>query len=249
MHKLYCTFILILFCILSYSSPRAESLTVAFTQWPPFKITTSTPIDGIDARIMLELGQRIGMEIEFKKCPWPRCITFIENGQADIITSFGKTEKREAFTYFLGKPYFTDSITFWVKKESAIDIKEYTELDGLKVGSIKGSVYFPQFNLDTGLHKEEVNYEVQLFRMLHAGRIDTFIGYETVIKYLLAKERFSKHFRKVSFTTTGNEYYLGMSKNSQHLQLREKLTKELAAMREEGVIPQIINQFISESSH
>lgn len=248
MRKIPLIFILLLLSISEFSTLQAESLKVAFAHWPPFKITNATPMDGIDARIMIALGRRTGLEIEFKKCPWPRCISFIENGQADIITSFSKTEMRRVYTYYLGESYFTDSITFWVKNESSIEINDYSDLKELTIGTIKGSVYFTRFDQDTGLKKEEVNYEHQMFKMLHAGRIDAFIGYETVTRYLLAIEQFSDNFRQVTFTTGGSEYYLGMSKKSLHLQSREDLTKELAAMREEGGILQIINQFIREVS-
>ena len=227
---------------------QAQSLKVAFAHWPPWKISTSTTIDGIDARIMRSLAERSGIDVEFVQCPWTRCIAFIKDGHADLITSFGKTEERQAFTHYLGDPYFVDSISFWVPRISGKNIREHADLIDLRIGTTAGSTYFPRFDQDTNLNKVRVDFEEQMFKMLDADRIDAFIGFESSMRYQLAGKQLLEQFKQVEYFVPSSEYYVGMSKKSPRIALRKTITKELAAMREEGEIERIIGRFIEETA-
>lgn len=240
----------ILFVLVFLSSPlsNAETLKIAFAQWPPWKVFTAKSFDGIDARVISELAERSGIDVEFVKCPWVRCLSFIKEGRADLITSFGKTPERQQYAEYLGSPYFVDKITFWINNRSPLKIRSYEDLSGLTIGIAKGSVYFSRFDQDPSLKKIRLDLEGQMFLMLDAERIDTFIGYETTMNYQLAGGKFHNHFTPAEYKVSGQDYYLAMSKRSKHLRLKPMLTKELAAMREEGVINRIIEEYIQETS-
>lgn len=86
------------------------------------------------------------------------------------------------------------------------------------------------------------------FCVFLSGRIDTFIGSETAIRYQLAKKNLTNDFRKAELSFKGGEYHLAMSKKSPNLESIEPLTKELAIMKNEWEIVHLTNQSTQDTS-
>ena len=154
-----------------------RTLTIAFAHWPPRKIIAQEIAEGIDARIIRAVGKAAGVGVRFIECPWPRCINLIKKGQADLITSFSKNSERQAYVHYLGPSYITESVSFWVRKDAGISVDSYQDLEGKRIGSIKGSAYFDRFDQDGQLQTTPVERESQLFKMMMEDRIDIFIGF------------------------------------------------------------------------
>jgi len=223
---------------------KAQELKVAFAKWPPWKIINQNHFKGIDARIVRSISKRLGFSIKFVQCPWPRCVDMVKSGEADLITSFGKTQERGEYVYYLGPPYIVEQLSFWIRKDSDISIQTYEDLYGKNIGTIKGSIYFSKFDQDQKLSKTIVNLEVQTFKMLSNNRIDTFIGYETVIDYLLLIEGFKKKFKKVRFQQPGSGSHIAMSKRSKGLVWRSVIGQTIQEMTRNGELRQIIDDFL-----
>lgn len=220
-----------------------QELKVAFAKWPPWKIIENGEYSGIDAEILKTIAQKNGFFIQFYECPWKRCIELFKKGDVDLITSFGKTQERELYTYYLGEPYKKEYLRFWIHNDSSLKIDSYQDLYDKKIGIIKGSVYFPKFDNDAQLIKESVNFENQLFKMLQANRIDLVIGYETTIEYLLAKEGFEGEFKKTTYKIQGFASYIGMSKKSEASKWRSQITQTVQGMINSGEIESIITGY------
>jgi len=245
----------VFFIILTYniaipsdSKSPSKPLLVAFAHWPPWKIIETDNIDGIDARIIRSLSQKTGIEIDFYECPWPRCIDALKEGEVDLITSLSKTPDRQKYTHYLGSSYWNEGLVFWVKKDSSIKINQYEDLYNKRIGAIKGSVYFPVFDHDDKLIKSLVDLEYQLFLMLQENRLDTFIGYETVMNYQILLQGFKGQFKKTIFRSPGQGSHIAMSKKSKFLNLKSKLTKALELMQKNGEIKIIIDSFLEETA-
>src|SRR4026208_882372 len=57
-------------CLLStFASAGSERLTVAYPQWPPYKIVQNGSIGGIDALVLDEIARRTGLEFDYVECP------------------------------------------------------------------------------------------------------------------------------------------------------------------------------------
>jgi len=227
----------------------AESLKVAFAHWPPWKITEGKRIEGIDADIVRAIGKQLDVSVTFTVCPWPRCIDMAKQGDVDLITSFGRTPSREEFVHYLGPPYITEQVVFYLRKDHALMVEKYGDLGGKKIGTIKGSSYFPEFDNDQSLDKTALNMEPQLFEMLSTGRIDLFIGYETVIDYLLAIEGFEGKFKKSVFRVGDRGSYIAMPKRSKALKWRTEITSLITEMVSRGEINRIIDDFLKDVAH
>jgi len=224
---------------------QAEEVIVAFAKWPPWKIIEDDQFEGIDARIIRSVAKQHGFSIKFIQCPWPRCVDMAKSGEIDLITSFGKTKEREKYVYYLGPPYHIEYLRFYVRKDSDILIQKYEDLYGKNIGTIKGSIYFSKFDQDPKLTKSIVNLEMQMFQMLHNNRIETFIGYETVMDYLLLVKGFQEKFNKVAFQMPGPGSHIAISKRSKALKWRFVISKTIQDMTRSGEIHKIIDEFLS----
>ena len=92
-------------CFLStFASAGSERLTVAYQQWPPYKIVQNGTIGGIDALVLDEIAHRTGLEFDYVECPWERCLIMLQNGSVDMITSIAQTEERKESMTFLQPP-------------------------------------------------------------------------------------------------------------------------------------------------
>ena len=77
-------------CFLStFASAGSERLTVAYPQWPPYKIVQNGTIGGIDALVLDEIARRTGLEFDYVECPWARCLIMLQNGNCGRRASRG----------------------------------------------------------------------------------------------------------------------------------------------------------------
>jgi hypothetical protein len=72
-------------CFLStFASAGSERLTVAYQQWPPYKIVQNGTIGGIDTLVLDEIARRTGLEFDYVECPWARCLIMLQDGSVDM---------------------------------------------------------------------------------------------------------------------------------------------------------------------
>src|SRR5437868_8170540 len=93
---------LVVSCLLStFATAGPERVTVAYPQWPPYKIVQNGTIAGIDALVLDEIARRTGLKFDYFECPWARCLIMLQNGSVDMITSIARTAEREESMNFL----------------------------------------------------------------------------------------------------------------------------------------------------
>src|ERR1700758_5585400 len=71
---------------------------------------------------------------------WRRCLVMIDAGDVDVISSIAKSPERERYLQFIEPPYRTGyDIYFYTR---GTDLGKYEDLQGLRIGHIRGSAYF-----------------------------------------------------------------------------------------------------------
>lgn len=222
-----------------------KPLLVALSHWPPWKITRGGKFTGIDVEILKSISKRTGIRFEYRECPWKRCIELVGNGKADLITSFGKTPKREKIVYYIEPPYTLSTVVFYRKKGSPVEISDYDQLRNYKIGVIKGSVYFDHFDKDDSLNKTAVTRKYQLINMLLSERIDLIVGYEYPTDYSIALMGKSDQLEKLSFNVKGvSESYFAISKKSSALKSAPVLGAALHRMVQQNEVRTIIKTYL-----
>jgi polar amino acid transport system substrate-binding protein len=237
---------LLVSCLLSIPArAQPERLTIAYPQWPPYKIVQNGSIGGIDALVLDEIARRTGLEFEYVECPWARCLIMLQNGSVDMITSIARTAERTAVMDFLEPPTRDNyAISFYTSVAAPHALHRYEDLAGLDIGIIRGSAYFERFDRDRTLLKTLVTRETQLIDMLAGGRLDVILGIGANLDYLLQESGRSRLVKKWSLRIgTEDPAYIAVSKKSRHKAVIPRLEKALREMRRANEIERIEQGF------
>ena len=234
-------------CFLSiFASAGSERLTVAYPQWPPYKIVQNGTIAGIDALMLDEIARRTGLEFDYVECPWARCLIMLQNGNVDMITSVAQTSERKESMDFLEPPTRDNyPISFYTNIKDEHAIRRYEDLYGLGIGVIRSSAYFERFDQDHRLQKTFVTREMQLVDMLAGQRLDVIVGIGANLDYLIHETGRSSLIKKSAFEIeTKDPAYIAISKKSKHKDAVPRLEKALRDMRRTHEIEQIERSFL-----
>jgi polar amino acid transport system substrate-binding protein len=242
--------LLIPLVLLSLLAGRAHStsLSVAFNEWPPWKMFDQDSYAiGIDAEILKELGKRINTQLSFLPCPWVRCLVSLENGSIDVLTSVIRNKERESYLHYLEPSYINESKTvFYIKKGAATRVNQYDDLKKYTIGVIRGYKYFNKFDSDSTLSKEILSYDFQGFMMLQLGRLDTFVSPEISGDYIISTKGMESQFDKSELTFESNiPLYITLSKKSKMTYLLPALEREIRGMVNDGTVSKIIREVTS----
>jgi polar amino acid transport system substrate-binding protein len=234
-------------CLLSsYVSADAERLSVAYPQWPPYKIIEDGRFGGIDALMLDDITRRTGLQFDYVECPWARCLLMLQDGSVDMITSIARTVERQAVMNFV-EPATRDNyeISFYTNRGDAHAIIRYEDLYGRDIGVIRGGAYFERFDHDPKLRKTPVTRETQLLDMLASRRLDVILGVGANVDYLLHETGRSGVIRKVSLKIETNDpAYIAVSKRSKHQGVIPHLQQAVREMRRTNAIEQIERNFL-----
>ena len=236
-------------CFMStFASAGSERLTVAYPEWPPYKIVQNGTIGGVDALVLDEIAGRTGLAFDYVECPWARCLIMLQNGSVDMITTIAKREERTESMDFLEPPMRDNyPISFYTNVKAKHAVSRYEDLYGLDIGVIRGSAYFDRFDQDQKLQKTFVTRETQLVDMLASQRLDVIVGIGANLDYLIHETGRSGVIKKSSFEIDVKDpAYIAVSKKSKHRDIVPRLEMALSDMRRANEIEQIERSFLEE---
>lgn len=221
--------------------------TLNFTNehWPPYIIFDNSEVTGIDIDIAKKIANNLKAHLTVTKCDWYYCLKMMENGRVDIISAILKTPDRLAYLNYIEPPYILSSTKlFYMKNGENIQINEYADIAKLRIGVLKGSSYFDQFDKDKKLNKIEVLKTIQLLEMLVNRRIDAFIGTELVIDYFIRSNSYNGLLEKSKYRyLSKSPFYFAISKKSPYSKRLKEINKIMTDLNETGQIQTIIDHY------
>lgn len=225
-------------------SVQAETYVVALNHAPPYRIVSNAAagpkFEGFYLEILKELAKREDLKLEFIEVPFKRALAMMENGQADIMVGPNRTLERERYMAYLNEEISRERKAFYVGKDG-IPIKDYSALNSISIGVLRGSVYSDEFDHDSRLQKVETSkYELAL-NMVSKGRLDTVIIPELLGDYLIKENRYL--LKKSSFFIKGRPSYIAISKKSSLILRKEHLELTLKQIKDDGSFQNIINRY------
>jgi polar amino acid transport system substrate-binding protein len=221
-----------------------SELRVAMFLEPPFVDLEQDELVGENIEICKLLAKSINLTPVFLRCPFARCMTMMENGQADMIIGLRKTAEREKFLIFLTPPYRIQHypLRFYTRADSNIFINKYEDLLPLSIGVMRGATYYDQFDTDVRLKKIELTSRKQLVNMLLKSRIDTFLEREESILPLVPFAQYQSDFKLADYVYDhAVESYIAISKQSQIKTFGEQLSQQLHKFMHDGSIETIMS--------
>lgn len=221
-----------------------KTLSVAVDSFPPYVVLKEgEPPRGLDITIGEKIAQKMGVQLKYSPCPFARCIRMLELGSVDLYVSLFRSPQREEWMHFVEPAIANEAPqAFYISHGSELNVERYEDLTNLVVGVLRDSEYFKRFDADDSLTKVAVVSNQMLVDMLLKGRVDVFIGSQTVIDHLLEKSGVSTLIKKAPYRHPGERsVYVALSKRSVNVHLLEDLSLAVKSLKEQGVFSEIYN--------
>mgnify|MGYP000131902915 CR=1 FL=1 len=238
--------LLLLIGMIFKNSPLlGKELIIPVAHIPPTMITNKKEPSGIHVDVLKEIAHRLNLQVKFRKCSFKRCLRMMKDGTADIQAGLLRRPEREVYMHYINPPYKkTSTKAFYVKNGKKNLIKTYEDLYGLKIGVMAGSQYFPRFDNDTKIVKHELTNTIQQLLLLERDRVDTIIGTEQSIDYMIIVEGFKGAIQKSTYKyDQDNLAYFAISKKSPYAKELSKFKKVMKDLITEGMIDKITNNY------
>lgn len=213
--------ILLLLPVILCMAQAETSVTVVEFIHPPFvyQDSQSNAAKGAEVAYFTEVLKDLGYQPTFTIVPFPRMLSMLQSGDADVGPFLTKTAERESFAYYSSKSVLTMSPVLVVLKNSPLKkIKNPSDLKDLKIGFAAGQTVpaffknsgLPPFDLATGNNLTEQN-----LKKLMAQRFDACIELNPFNTKLIAKTlNITDSIRTIDIPGSETMFYWILSKKS-----------------------------------
>lgn len=215
--------------------------------YPPFAFYNDNfQLDGFDIALMREIGQQMGVQVEFKDMSFEGLNGALQLGEIDTAAAaISRTPEREQAVDFSNVYYVSSDATIASQNSTIVAITTVAEMAGYRVGVQRGTVYerWLQTTLvDTGLMPASNlhTYQVadQIVRDVQSGLID--LG---VMGLLPAETAVSSGGIKIVGQDINEELYaIAMLKGAATLQT--EINNALTQLSNSGRLNQLITQYL-----
>ncbi|MFM5147694.1 substrate-binding periplasmic protein [Aeromonas rivipollensis] len=162
-----------------------ETLSVAWSHWPPFsEIETDGELGGLDVTLTRQILRGANLEPEFRNLPWARALHLMARQQLDVAMGALKTPERERFARF-SAPYRRASFVLLSHKaapgnpdrwQGIRGLADLCQQTGLRLGKLRGTRPLPLSDACPSLRQaSEYNSDDRLIALLLARRLDGVI--------------------------------------------------------------------------
>lgn len=224
------------------SSEKKDTLVMATNaEFPPYEFYEADKVVGIDVDIAAAVAEEMGMELKIEDMAFDSIITAVSGGKADIgAAGMTVTEDR------LENVDFTD--TYAKATQMIIVAKDSTiagpdDLTGKKVGvqlGTTGDIYADDIEDAT---VERYNKGFEAVQALQQAKIDAvMIDGEPAKEFVRAAE----DLKVLEEVFTEEEYAIAVKKGND--ELKEKINKALATLKESGKLDEIVAKYVKADS-
>lgn len=210
--------------------------------YPPFEYYADdgvTPI-GFDTLLGKEIAKRLGLEAVFIDTAWDGILEGLDNDRYDTIISAMTITEDRVQNYDFSEPYIGNGQAVIIRKDSVLSIKEFKDLDGLKIGyqtETTSDFYCEKMMNQLGIKINTFEYDkiMNAYDDLKLKRLDAVISDSLVaVSYLAPKD---SEFKQVWMGTPDEYFGICMKKGNKVLQ--EKINKALDDMKADGTLSNI----------
>ena len=223
-----------------------ETVTVAFSEFPPYKMVVGERYAGIDTDLLREVARQMDLKLAFKHGTFEECLEMLRQGEADVMTTLLRRPEREEYLLFAQFRYRTrEAKAFYMLTDSNVRVKQYQDLTGLRIGAKQGARYFPRFDNDEELNKIPARNTEANIRRLLAGEIDAFIDTRDEARYWLKTLDLAGSIRESEYTYEFlDPVYMGISHKSPLASRAEEFGHALTKAVDEGALERIKEKYL-----
>lgn len=234
--------------LLALPAHAAENkLRVALEHWPPY-IDKDHAEYGLATELVMTALGRAGYSTETTFENWSTALEGTSIGAYDVIVAAWYSAEREELFEF-SKPYFYNEIKFIKLKNKPFVFNDFSDLEGLYIGTVANYAYSPEFDTSHKLIRIPVTTLVENLSLLQLDQIDLTLDDEWVIlhqinKYMPASlERFE--FLDKPLDVRG--LHLMVSRNNpSHKQIVNDFDRAIIDMKSDGSFDAIAKKYYDE---
>lgn len=224
-----------------FDTVQNDRLTVGSDiPYKPFEFGDAPDYDGFDVDIVSEIGDRLGLTVQFRKTPFDTIFRDLAQGRFDMVASAVTITEERQQTVDFSEPYFAADQSLMVKKGS--DIRTVQDLEGEIVGAQLGTTG-ADYARDETPAEDVRTFDLidDAFQALQAGQVAAVINDFPVSKFA---ERSREELQVVQTIQTGEQYGLAFAKGSD--ELREAVSGALREMKQDGTYAEIYREWFEE---
>ena len=223
-----------------------ETVTVAFSEFPPYKVVKGEQYAGIDTDLLREVAKRLNLNLAFKHGTFEECLEMMRQGKADVMTTLLRRPEREEYILFAQLRYRTrETKAFYMLTDSNVRVKKYEDIKGLKIGVKQGARYFPRFDNDGELNNIPARNTEANIRKLLAGEIDTFIDTRDEARYWLKALDLADAIRESGYSyELLDPVYVGISRKSPLAARAKAFQRALTKAVDEGALERLKEEYL-----
>ena len=215
-----------------------EPVHFATTSVKPWGIRTAGANQGLLVSVAEALEQQTGIPISNELQPYPRVVHSLHSGHVDFAILFDSEFSKQA-AIRIG--HIVDTSMIVVARTGSPQMKSLDELQGKKVGLIRGSKYGAAFDEATHFKRIQVSNMEQGLAMLLRDRVDVMVGTDQALFWAMQKmDVGAKRLSKV-FVLAGATGSLYASKHSSRLDLIPVYERALQTLRDNGTLDRIFD--------
>lgn len=239
------TLLLITFLTLPFAVNAQDNFTFCYDPYPPFTLgKTGTPTGGLKVQLINAVFNELdNVNVDVILLPWKQCQKQAELGKVDGILPLFKNEQRATYLEFSDSA-FDQVSAFWYNRSrypDGIEWQDFSDLKTLKLGMLIGGFIDKEmeetFEASTGIHRGK-SVE-NLFQVLIKDRVDLIAIDDGVGRYIVKENGWEDDVAIVKKPIGLKQSYIGLSKKSKVVLLRDPINQALEKLRADGTLKRI----------
>ena len=206
-------------------APLPSTITIAM-QPSQAGSQRSGPMNSVLLKALLKTPAKVNIYL----CPWARCLKAIETGAADILDDLYYTTERDRYIYFLRPEYDRHDayVRFYTLAKNQNTIRQWHDLYGKGIGTVRGNVYVEKFDQDRNLNKYPSVHISDSINLLVNQRIDAIIAPPTLTPEIIREFDPNNRITPSPFKIAVSEpVFIGLSRKSGWINHVEQLETAL----------------------
>ena len=237
---IFSTLILLTFTGPAFAGGMVKSGTV---NWPPY-YGEELPDGGFMTEITREALKRSGWDYRIEFMNWNRAMNLCLQGKLDMVQgAYNNAERMEKF--LVTDEFASVDIVFFSKEKSGITYATLEDLEGYKIGLIRGWAY-PKAITESGFLKTETTETpVSNIKKLLSGRVDLIVGARVAVIDIVNRELPDAVNRLVALTPPIQQnslHNLVYKKNAHGPEIAEAFNRGLQQIKTDGTYEKILKK-------
>ncbi len=246
--SLITAFVFIIAASVNTEAVTSDTLTFAYTEYPPFTYTAEDgKAAGFSVDILQAMFQQAGIKAEMEAFPWKRAEMMVSQ-EKNILVFCARIAARENLYEWIGPVYPRTLSLYKLKNRSDIQIKGIEDVLRCRIGVVRGyasvneltKIGIPEKNLD------ETSDEILNIRKLYGNRLDLIPNNDMVLSYNLKKEGRSLNDVEKVFDITKegvNDFHFAINKETDRIFV-ESLRQAFDRIKTDGTYDAVLRKYI-----